>query len=318
MNSSFFFKCVKERKSKNQIRAIKDSSGQLITDPKDIHEEFVSSFKSLYNLCPAPNIHEGQASLASQWLQLPPRPSEQQIQMLNAPFTNEEIKQAVFSMKPIKSPGPDGISPHFIQAKWNIIKDDVCAAVQGFFQGGFLLKEMNRTFISLIPKVARPDSPSQFRPISLCNTSYKIISRCLVGRLRMVMKDIGVQFQNAFIPGRLMNDNILIAHELLNWVKHNKSVRSFFAILKIDLSKAYDRISWPFLHSVLQAYGFPNKWIHWILQGVTTVSYSVLLNGTPSDFFSPSGGLRQGDPLSPYLFILCIEILSLGLNHCME
>lgn len=121
----------------------------------------------------------------------------------------------------------------------------------------------------------------------------------MVSTLKEVIRDIGGDFQNAFIPGRLMQDNFFIAHKMLHWVKHQKRSSKYSGILKIDLSKAYDRIRWDFLKEVLQAYGFPDSWIRWISQCVQTVSYSVLVNGVPIEFFSPLTGLRQWDPLSP-------------------
>lgn len=182
-------------------------------------------------------------------------------------------------------------------------------AVLHFFQSGYILKEWNYTLIALIPKVECPENLAQLRPISLCNVIYKIISKCITNRLKQILQDLVGPFQNAFVPRRLMGDNCMLAHEILTHIKRQKKGYNILAILKIDMNKAYDRVKWEFVEWLLNTMGFPARWRHWIMQCITNVSYSILFDGEPTQQFKPKCGLRQGDPLSPYIFILVMEVL---------
>ncbi|XP_021759197.1 uncharacterized protein LOC110724108 [Chenopodium quinoa] len=209
-----------------------------------------------------------------------------------------------------KTPGPDGFSSAFFRSHWSTVGQSVIEAVQYFFYHGHMLREWNRTFITLISKVDHLEFVSQFRPIGLCNVLYKCIAKCISIRLRNILPQLVSDFQNAFVPGRLWQvDNSLVAHEILSYMDKLRG-RTMGAALKVDMNKAYDRISWDFLWQVLKAFGFPPSWIHIIQQCVSTVSYQVLVNGNPTKAFRPVRGLRQGDPLSSYLFVLCMEVFS--------
>ena len=147
-------------------------------------------------------------------------------------------------------------------------------------------------------------------PDRLCNTHYKIIAKVLTRRLQPLVLELISVHQSAFVKGRLISDNVLITHEILHYLQHSEArVRCGMAI-KTDMSKAYDRIEWEFLRNVLVRFGFHELWISWIMTCVTSVSYSYLINGAAQGRVAPSRGIRQGDPLSLYLFILCTEVLS--------
>jgi len=234
------------------------------------------------------------------------------------PVTHEEIYKAVFQMDPHKAPGSDGFGASFYQDHWVALKDILCVAVKDFFRSGKLLKAVNHTLITLIPKVANPETAAHFRPINLCTTLYKILAKILVNRMRPVLQRIIHPTQSAFILHRTIHDNILIAHEIVNKFKHFKGKKGYVA-LKLDMEKAYDRIEWDFLLSCLQQLGFHDTWIRWIQECISTVSYSLLINNEPQGFFQPTRGLRQGDPLSPYLFIICMDVLARTLqNHSLN
>ncbi|KAF5444913.1 hypothetical protein F2P56_034005 [Juglans regia] len=218
-------------------------------------------------------------------------------------------------MAPLKSPSPDGFGASFYKKYWSLIGDKVCAAVLNFLNGGQLDPDCNFTFLALIPKVKSPVSVGEFRPISLCNVYYKLIAKTLANRLKMVLPNIISQSQSAFIAGRLITDNVIIAYETLHSMKHRKKGKHGNMAIKLDMSKAYDRVEWGFLRAVMLELGFHVRWVELIMQCVSSVHYDVLVNGQPGSKIIPTRGLRQGDPLSPYLFLLCAEGLSSLIKH---
>ena len=187
------------------------------------------------------------------------------------------------------------------------MSNDVVNAVLDFLNSGNMVPDVNHTNNVLIPKIKSPEKMSDFQPISLCNVIYKIISKVLANRLKQILPQIISPTQSVFVLGQLVTDNVLVAYETLHAMHcRNKGKKGSLA-LKLDISKAYDRVEWPFLHGVMSKLGFPEKWISRVMECVTTPSFSILINGKPYGNISPSTGLRQGDPLSPYLFLLCAK-----------
>ena len=252
--------------------------------------------------------------IQSQLINIPiPTLTPHQLFQLDQSIQDEEIIQAVNQLGPLKTLGPDGIPAAFYQTFWSTVKQDILNMVKAFFYSGFLLKSLNHTFLTLIPKITTPELVTQFRPISLCSVTYKIVAKIMVNRLKPFMDGLITPFQNAFIQGRLITDNIILAREIFEFLKRKHKGKWGFGALKLDMNKAYDRVSWNFLTAVLKTMGFSDKWLKWISQCVTTVTYSILINGCPTQTFTPTRGLRQGDPLSPYLFLLCANIFSCAL-----
>ena len=176
----------------------------------------------------------------------------------------------------------------------------------------------NDTMVVLIPKVSNPERLKDLRPISLCNVTYKIASKVLSNRLKLILPDIISLNQSAFVPGRIITGNVLLAYELTHFMQNKRGGGESFAAVKLDMSKAYDRVEWCFLEMMMNKLGFCEEWVNIIMKCVTTVKYRIKVNGGLTEEIILERGLRQGDPLSPYLFLLCAEAFSCLLHAAEE
>lgn len=304
-NTKFFHSRATERKRRNTIKSLCGPENNEVSDVVGMGALVNGFYSDLF----ASGIDSSNFSEVTDTIT--PMITATDNASLLRPFTPTEVKTALFQMSPSKAPGPDGMPPKFFQHFWYLVGNDVTSACLSYLNSDTVWPEkFNDTNVVLIPKVPEPKSLSDLRPISLCNITYKIISKALANRMQKLLSKCVSISQSAFMPGRLISDNILLASEVIHYLRRKEKGAKCFLAAKLDLSKAYDRMEWNYVRAVMGKFGFDQRWISLVMQCMETVSYNFCLNGEVVTSLVPGRGLRQGDPISPYLFILGLEGLS--------
>ncbi|XP_074318739.1 uncharacterized protein LOC141655563 [Silene latifolia] len=283
LNTSYFQHAIKKRNSLNKVFQIENKEGVNCTEGHAIQNAFLEYYQGLLG---------SQTTTVGVNFNVVRRGNcciEDHAVILGKPVTLEEVKQSIFSIPPGKSPGPDGHSSQFFRDAWDVIGDEVTGAILNFFETGQLLTQINSTIITLIPKI---------------------------DRLALVLPDVINRSQGAFVKGRSILENIMICQDLIRM--YNRGKTSLRCMFKLDLQKAYDSIEWEFIDQMLGALNFPEKFRHMIITCISTSTYTLNLNGAHFGYFRGRRGLRQGDPISPLLFCICMEYLSRVMDYAVS
>ncbi|CAL1381633.1 unnamed protein product [Linum trigynum] len=303
-NTRYFHTAALTRRRKNRITKLQTADGIWVDDPDELRSMARDFYVELFT-----DDCGGQQQIPACFNALT---ETMTAHMADIP-TLEETHKVIKEMGGLKAPGKDGFHAAFYQKCWNNIGADFYDHLIACFRNPDRIRLCNDTLLVLLPKVDLPKQIAQFRPIGLCNVSYKALAKCLANRLKEFMPQLVDQNQSSFVPKRHITDNIIILQEVVHSLSLKTGAKGSM-ILKIDLAKAYDRINWKFLESTLMAAGIPDDFVKLVMACVTTARFQVLWNGGCTESFQPTRGLRQGCPLSPYLFTLCIE----RLNHCIK
>ena len=302
-STKFFHAAATERYRLNAITSMKDEDGRAVVEHFEKAALLWNTYKNRMGVTENPQMLFNLEDLVNR---------HNDLDELVQPFSRKEIDNVINKMANDKAPGPDGFNGMFLKKCWHIIKEDIYQLCDDFFEERVSIQAINSSFITLVPKSNNPTTVSDFRLISLLNLIVKLLTKLMANRLQKRIIPLLHLNQYGFIKGRTIQDCLAWSFEYIHQCQHSKRE---LVILKLDFEKAFDTVEHSAIIEVMQAMGFPDIWTRWVKNIFSSGSASILLNGVPGKSFYCKRGVRQGDPLSPLLFVLAAELLQCIMNR---
>jgi len=311
-SSKLFLGLEKSRGNQKVIKRLKVESGEIITDMNKIKDEEERYYKKLYT-----SSHDDtteKKSITREIFNVPsPKLTNEDKEEIEKEIEENEIWQIIKESPKNKSPGTDGFTNEFYQAFWPHLKNHLMEAYRSVLERGELSITQKRGVITLIPKPQKDlDLLKNWRPITLLNQDYKYLAKALANRCKAFLPTLISTDQTGFVPGRYIGCNI---QRIQNLIQKCKDESIHGVLVNIDFEKAFDSIEWTFVWKALHHFNFPEKYINWIKCLYKEIETCISNNGFLTKFFKPGRGVRQGCPLSPYLFVIAAEVLSLYIKQ---
>ncbi|CAN6182020.1 unnamed protein product [Urochloa humidicola] len=305
-NTKYFQLVANGRHRKTRIVQLEQEEGVIVGDA-NLKSYITEYYKQLFG------PHESNSFTMDETMRDDiPQVSREENEVLMAPFSEIEIRTAIFQMEHNKAPGPDGFPAEFYQFFWEVIRSDLLALFHEFHEGRLPIHSLNFGVITLLPKREEAIKIQQYRPICLLNVGFKIFTKVINNRILVLADKLISRTQTAFIPGRDIMEGVVVLHETIHEM-HRRNRDG--VILKLDFEKAYDKLKWPFVQQVLRMKGFSSTWCGWIQKIMTRGSVAIKVNDDIGHYFQTKKGVRQGDPLSPILFNIVVDMLAVLINR---